>query len=352
MLRHLGQRVDLVQQRLAALPEVVGDVRDRGARQRRPAAAALDAGHPVAQLVAGQPAPQAGSWAPANRPSACAANSPLLAASSTQSAVRVMPSGVLLDGGELGRPQAGGRQRDAGDDHVGLPPPVGEVPRVAQLGRVVLGRGHESLDHDRPTTDDGAPHPDRRRARCRWAGRPSRARAPTCRNRRRSAEQNPLTALTTSTRAEQASRTACSRTPRRGSGTGSQGSTTVTCASRGSASTSSTAGRSPPATTTKRPLAEDPYGVLGRRLVGLPGLVVPAPREPLLALAAGLGPALDVPLADLRLTDPLSPSRRATAKPPLRTSSTPQSSGGSTAAAKPPASGRPRVRRRRTAAAP
>ena len=41
--------------------------------------------------------------------------------------------------------------------------------------------------------------------------------------------------------------------------------------------------------------------MLGRRLVGLARLVVPAPGEPLLALAPGLGPALHVPLPDLGL---------------------------------------------------
>ncbi len=39
------------------------------------------------------------------------------------------------------------------------------------------------------------------------------------------------------------------------------------------------------------------------RLVGLPGLVVAASREALLALASGLGPALDVALPDLVLDE-------------------------------------------------
>lgn len=39
--------------------------------------------------------------------------------------------------------------------------------------------------------------------------------------------------------------------------------------------------------------------MLGSRFVGLAGLVVPAPREPLLALPTGFRPTLDVPLANL-----------------------------------------------------
>ena len=56
--------------------------------------------------------------------------------------------------------------------------------------------------------------------------------------------------------------------------------------------------------------------MVGRRLVGLAGLVVPAPGEPLLALPAGLGPALHVPLADLglrRSSSPLQPGDREAA---------------------------------------
>ena len=45
--------------------------------------------------------------------------------------------------------------------------------------------------------------------------------------------------------------------------------------------------------------------MVGGRLVGLPGLVVAPPGEPLLALSARLGPALDVALADLGLDEPL-----------------------------------------------
>ena len=44
-------------------------------------------------------------------------------------------------------------------------------------------------------------------------------------------------------------------------------------------------------------------GVLGGCLVGLTRLVVTAPGEALLALAAGLGAALDVALADLGVDD-------------------------------------------------
>ena len=86
--------------------------------------------------------------------------------------------------------------------------------------------------------------------------------------------------------------------------------------------------------------AEDPRRVLGGRLVSLARLVVAPPGEPLLALAAGLGPALHVALADLVL-DHVSPASRATAKPPLRTSSTPHRSGAATAAAKAAASAGP-----------
>ena len=46
--------------------------------------------------------------------------------------------------------------------------------------------------------------------------------------------------------------------------------------------------------------------MVGGRLVCLPGLVVPAPGKPLLALPAGLGPALHVPLPDLGLGSLLS----------------------------------------------
>jgi hypothetical protein len=52
--------------------------------------------------------------------------------------------------------------------------------------------------------------------------------------------------------------------------------------------------------------AEDPCRVVGGSLVGLPRLVVPPPREPLLALATGLGAALDVALSDLVLGDRLA----------------------------------------------
>ena len=45
--------------------------------------------------------------------------------------------------------------------------------------------------------------------------------------------------------------------------------------------------------------------MVGGRLVGLPGLVVAAPGEPLLALPSGLGAALHVPLADLGVDQPL-----------------------------------------------
>ena len=69
--------------------------------------------------------------------------------------------------------------------------------------------------------------------------------------------------------------------------------------SRGSASTSSTAAWSPPVTS--GPRRQDPRRVVGGGLVGLSRLVVAAPGEPLLALAARLGPPLHVPLPDLVL---------------------------------------------------
>ena len=80
--------------------------------------------------------------------------------------------------------------------------------------------------------------------------------------------------------------------------------------------------------------------MVGGGLVGLARLVVAAPGEALLALPAGLGAALDVPLPDLGLAG-ASPRSRATANPPLRTSSTPQAAGARTESAKAAASGSP-----------
>ena len=84
--------------------------------------------------------------------------------------------------------------------------------------------------------------------------------------------------------------------------------------------------------------------MLGGGLVRLPRLVVAAPGEPLLALAArpwsGPGRAAARPWTRRSR----SPASRATAKPPLRTSSTPQSSGGAELRRE----GRRRPARRRT----
>ena len=67
MLRHLRQGVDGVEEHLAPAPEVVGDVGGRGPGEGRPAAAARDPVHPVAELVARQPRPvaQVGAGEPA-----------------------------------------------------------------------------------------------------------------------------------------------------------------------------------------------------------------------------------------------------------------------------------------------
>ena len=56
----------------------------------------------------------------------------------------------------------------------------------------------------------------------------------------------------------------------------------------------------------ERPRPEDPRRMVGRRLVGLPRLVVAPAGEALLALAAGLGPPLHVPLPDLVLDQALA----------------------------------------------
>ena len=124
--------------------------------------------------------------------------------------------------------------------------------------------------------------------------------------RARSAADLPTQALLTSTLTLSASPTARSSTARRGSGTASHGPTTVVCRSRGSARTSSTAPWSPPVTSGSAPRPEDPRRVVGGRLVGLARLVVAPSGEALLALAAGLGPALHVALPDLVLDQALA----------------------------------------------
>ena len=109
----------------------------------------------------------------------------------------------------------------------------------------------------------------------------------------------------TSIETDAASRTAWSSTARRGSGTASHGSTRTStrCTSRGSDEDRVDGGPVSPAHQSGQPAGEDPGGVLGGGLVGLPGLVVAPPGEPLLALPAGLGAALHVPLPDLGLGD-------------------------------------------------
>ena len=106
-------------------------------------------------------------------------------------------------------------------------------------------------------------------------------------------------ALVTSTRIDCASRIAWSSTARRGSGTGSHGSTTR-IPRQPRIGQHLVDGRAV-AAGHQRPRPQDAGRVVGRGLVGLPRLVVAAPGEALLALAAGLGAALHVPLADLVL---------------------------------------------------
>ena len=159
-----GSASSCVEQRRTPAPQVVGDVRDRGAGQGRPAAAALHPRHPVAELVAGQPRWPPSS-APANRPSASAQNSPLLAASSTHSWTSVMPSSSSSTEVSTGARSPGVVSSPTrGDDHVGGPPPVGEVRagRRARRGRRRRGRGEPLHDH-RPATEHGAPDAHRRR---------------------------------------------------------------------------------------------------------------------------------------------------------------------------------------------
>ena len=105
VLRHLDERVDGREQLDAAAPEVVGDVGDRRARERLPAAVPLDPGQPVAQLVAGQPrrGREVGAGEPAHRvraeePAAGGVLDPLLG---DRDAVL-----VLVDRTEPGRAQA------------------------------------------------------------------------------------------------------------------------------------------------------------------------------------------------------------------------------------------------------
>ena len=67
--------------------------------------------------------------------------------------------------------------------------------------------------------------------------------------------------------------------------------------------------------------------MVGRRLVGLPRLVVASAREALLALTAGLGPAPARAAGRSCARPGRSPASRATANPPLRTRSTPHEPG-------------------------
>ena len=146
---------------------------------------------------------------------------------------------VLLDRRSSGRPEAGRRRDEAGDDDVRGPAPVGEVPRVAQLRRVVLGRRREPLDHHRPVAEDRPPDADRRRA-----GAAAAAAMPAgsgCHMAQSSQHRDPVdpAELQASARVAQALRPRPGRPARRrrpargrrrfGSGTASQGSTTVRC---------------------------------------------------------------------------------------------------------------------------
>ena len=122
----------------------------------------------------------------------------------------------------------------------------------------------------------------------------------------RRAQPPPAAALTTSTPTLRASATAWSSTARRGSGTASQGPTTVDLpqARVGEHLVDGTVVAA--GDERERPRPEDPRRMVGGRLVGLPRLVVAATGEALLALAAGLGPALHVALADLVLDQALA----------------------------------------------
>ena len=190
---------------------------------------------------------------------------------------------------------------------VDLPGTVGSEEAVHLARRHRRGRGRRARAH-LPNGLDEAVDLDR------CCSRPQ----PTTRAR------HVRQALVTSTRDRlRVQRSPASSTARRGSGTGSQGSTTVDArqplvgqhrVDRGVVA----AGHD------EAYAAEDPRRVVGGRLVGLPRLVVAPTGEALLALAAGLGAPLHVPLADLVL-DEAAPPSRATAKPPLRTSSTPHS---------------------------
>ena len=163
---------------------------------------------------------------------------------------------------------------------------------------MVVGLGwREPLDDEGPVIELG--QPDAGAGGTPGHGHPARVGLPGGVGRHRAIlrAQRLVTLILT----EQASATACSSTPRRGSGTASQGATTGNRASRGSLQHRVDRDVVAAGHQRREPLPEHPGGVLGRRLVGLARLVVPAPGEPLLALAPGLGPPLHVALADLRL---------------------------------------------------
>ena len=141
---------------------------------------------------------------------------------------------------------------------------------------------------------------------------------------------------------EAPSRTAWSSTARRGSGTASHGSTrTRPGAPAAGRRAPLDGGRSPPHTSASSRPVEDPVRVLGGRLVGLPRLVVAAPGEPLLALPAGLGAALHVPLPDLGLRDGRPARRSRRRSRPCAPAARPTGPGRSTARAKAAASAGP-----------
>ena len=146
-------------------------------------------------------------------------------------------------------------------------------------------------------------------------------------------------ALVTSTQSDCASAIAWSSTARRGR------APAATARRPASRTTGRRSAPRPPPSGPRRhehARAQDPRRVVGCGLVGLGGLVVATSREALLALAAGLGPTLHVTLAILCSTI-RAPSSRATANPPLRTSSTPTGQ-----AARMPRAGLRRRARRRT----
>jgi hypothetical protein len=162
VLRHLRQRLDQVQHRLAPFPQVLRDIGDRGPGQGGPAAPALDPRHPVAQLVPREE-PRPGEVAPGEPPQRHRHEQP-----GERGVLHPLPGDgdalrVLLDR-RLDRAQSGRVGGEAGDQHVGLAAPVGRVRRVGKLRRVGRGRRGEPFDHDGPVAERGPPDADGGRA--------------------------------------------------------------------------------------------------------------------------------------------------------------------------------------------